>query len=459
MTVYCIDDGGDGSQTNATQSMVTLDWSKADTSIANLLAYDAAAFSTSGNVIYFGHDHVDPGSGNLTYSFPSSGAPCRCISADRTQSTPTYLRSTTNQIASSSGYVYIDGAFWLEGVRLYGGATGVYTRNDVNENGYAREITVAMVANGVWSITNENVASKTIYIDPLVDLTADGTTGRSAAPISVSGMNAEIYGLKFTNSGYRTGTIFSMASSVYTNGLLVSGADFSEFTNGTTCEIVPGDFGIKAVFSNCKTKSSPTYWTTTAPTIGTRVEFYNCANADAPESLHILDGAGQLNSDTSIYRTGGAAVEDVTAVSWKIDTTGAAPGEYFPFRTPWIYGTIASTGSKTFTVCTARDGSATDYTDAELWLEIEVLETANSPLLTLRSDYRGGTGAANASSISSATDQPNNTEAWTGLSGTETRQTLSVGSVTVGETGMFRARVCFCAATAAVYVDPKVTVS
>ena len=42
MPIYCIDDGGDGTQINTTQSAGALDWTKADTTIANLIAYGHA---------------------------------------------------------------------------------------------------------------------------------------------------------------------------------------------------------------------------------------------------------------------------------------------------------------------------------------------------------------------------------------------------------------------------------
>jgi hypothetical protein len=101
MPIFCIDDGGDGTQTDTTQTAGTLDWSKADTSIANLIATYASALTTSGNIIYFGSNTVQTQASALTVVGPASDLPVIFISADITNATPTYLKGTTNQIETT----------------------------------------------------------------------------------------------------------------------------------------------------------------------------------------------------------------------------------------------------------------------------------------------------------------------------------------------------------------------
>jgi hypothetical protein len=135
-------------------------------------------------------------------------------------------------------------------------------------------------------------------------------------------------------------------------------------------------------------------------------------------------------------------------------TTTANSFEDSPFVTNWIYGEVASTGSKTFTVYITNDTA--DFTDAQVWLEVEYLGTAEEANTTLASDHRTITTTA-------ANQTDDTTSTWNGTGPSFTyKQSLAV-TATVGETGQSRARVCVGVASIAssryFYIDPKVTVS
>jgi hypothetical protein len=180
----------------------------------------------------------------------------------------------------------------------------------------------------------------------------------------------------------------------------------------------------------------------------------NVGPADAPASLYFGCYEGNVASSTSIYRTGGATVEG-EATAWLITTT-ATCAEVLPFYTPWIYGTIASTGSKTFDLYLTSDLAA-DLTDAECWLEVESLSTSDEAIWALATDQR----ATITATAAAQTDDTTSTWNGTGPSFTY-KQKLSV-TATVNETGQFRARVAVGKASIAsssyFYIDPKVTVS
>jgi hypothetical protein len=183
------------------------------------------------------------------------------------------------------------------------------------------------------------------------------------------------------------------------------------------------------------------------------VAFYNVGSADAPVQLYWNEGEGAVISSSSIYRTGGATVEG-DACSWLITTT-ANCGEGAPFYTPWVYGTVDSTGSKTFTLYITNDTA--DFTDAECWLEVEYLKDADEALWTLATDQR----ATITTTAAAQTDDTTST--WNGTGPDFTyMQSLAV-TATIGETGQYRARVAVGVASIAgsryAYLDPKITVT
>ncbi len=179
----------------------------------------------------------------------------------------------------------------------------------------------------------------------------------------------------------------------------------------------------------------------------------NIGPADAPTYLLHQCAEGVAVSATAIYRTGGATVEG-DACAWLITTT-ASCAEGAPFYTPWIYGTVASTGSKTFTLYITNDTA--DFTDAEVWLEVEYLKDADEALWTLATDQRATITAT------AAAQTDDTTSSWNGTGPSFTyKQSLAV-TATIGETGQYRARVAVGVASIAgsryMYCDPRIFVT
>jgi hypothetical protein len=191
--------------------------------------------------------------------------------------------------------------------------------------------------------------------------------------------------------------------------------------------------------------------TTTRPKSASLVRFTNCGSAHAPTSLIERVHNADLVSTTAIYRTGGGTVEG-TATAWLV-TTEATCGEYFPYRLPWMIGTVTA-GSHTFDTYITNDTA--DFTDAEVWLELEYLGTSGSALGVRASDQRTITATA-------AAQTDDTTSGWNGAGPSYTyKQKLSV-TVTIGQAGQYRARVVVGKASIAgsryFYIDPMVNVS
>jgi hypothetical protein len=450
MAIYCIWSGGDGTQTNTTQTAGTLDWSKADTSVADLIAYDAAAFTTSGNTIYFADDHNDPNkAAHWTLTGPTSGLPVILISADRSLSTPTVKAGTGNQLSSLGGAysVTLDGSFALYKLRAASGARISLTA-DGDEVGVAY---ACLFAPGNAEYVALSLGS--FLRECTIDCAADTSNNSSAILSQALSGKAQIIDLTLINVTTRTGWVFSIQPTV---GIVeLSGLDASGLTNATLCELfsIGSSGGTTLTANNIKTAAT---WQPFTSGNGSQLEsatLVNCGPADAPTYLANRLSFGDLLSSTDIYRTGGATVEG-TACSWLITTTSAC-SEHSPFYTPWRYGTLSSTGSKTFEMYITNDTA--DLTDAEIWLEVEYKSESTEAIWALATDQR----ATITTTAAAQTDDTAST--WNGSGPSYTyKQKLSV-TATVNQVGQYRVRVAIGKTSVAgsryLYIDPAVAVS
>lgn len=442
MTDYYVDDGGDGTTERS--------WATADTSIN---ALDTEYALASGDIVYFGHDHVcqATNAGNLTIVGPQAGAPCYFISATQGSNPPTYAASSTAQIDTTEGAydIVLDGSFAMYGIKMVSGDE-IRMAPDNNEQIYAESCTFAVAADKIFNYSNVNGGLCTL-VNCTIDLTADGTTNRATTVISMgaSGGDCDLTNISFVNPDYRTGTVISVPATI--GRLRVSGGDFSGFVTG--CEIVNGTVASHVEVNNILTSANWVPILAGIPQGVGSIVFTNCGPADAPTYLYAYDSWGITLSASGIYRTGGATVE-TEATSWLI-TTAAAASEGSAYRTPWIYGLVNSTGSKNFDLYITNDTA--DFTDGEVWLEVDYLATADEANYTFVKDQR-----ATITTTAAAQDD-DTTSTWNGSGPSYTyKQRLRV-TATVGETGLFRARVAVGVASIAssryFYVDPAVTVS
>lgn len=443
MATYYVDDGGDGTTESS--------WATADTSINNL---DAEYGFASGDIVYFGHDMQcqATNSAHLTIAGPAASPPILFISATQGSSPPAYAASTTKQIDTTEGAyrIIFDGSFALFGMSMASGAD-IRIDSDGNEPFYAEWCRFAMSANSTmyFSVTPGNECAAVLR-NCVIDLTADLTTNRTGAVFGTAsaGISMDFFGLSFINPGYRTGVIVDPTGGLGTE-VKLTGCDFSGFPS--SCEIVNGQTNSgKVIASNCLTGAT---WT---PSDGitqgsNNIFFTNCGPANAPTYLFNRTYFGDVVSSASIYRAGGATIESAN-VGWLITTT-AASSESVPLRTPWIYGSVGSAGSKTFDVYITNDTA--DFTDADVWLEVEYLGTASEAQTALANDHRTITTTAAAQTDDTAST-------WNGSGPSFTYKQKLSATATVNQTGQFRARVCVGLASIAssryFYVDPAVTV-
>lgn len=447
MTIYYIDDGGSNTSPFDT-------WAKAATSAANLVSSIAAALTTGTNVIYVGDDHNDPVTGaSKTFTFAANAnTPTQIISADRTDNNvpPAYKLGTGKQFRCDDGSFQMDisGAASFHGIRFAAGTN--FRPLGVSAGGRSLSFYDCTYLIGSTGSISQGQTSSIYMENPVVDLTADGTTNRATAVFVGTGGPWEIVGGSFINAAWRSQYIFQGGvGSVF----LIDGMDLSGFTNAGLPDIYRDNTTVGQFYmSHCKLPSTFSLATANNGPDGIGRIWNNIGSANSPQYLATSDGMGDLLSSTSIIRSGGATLEGV-AWSWLITTT-AQCFERRPFHSPWMYGKVLATGSKNFDVFITNDTA--DFTDAEVWMEVDMLGTAGSPKWTRIADKR-------ATILTTAASQDADSSTWTGSGPAFSHKQRLRATGTVNVVGQFRCRVVVGKASIAsssfFYADPKPVVS
>jgi hypothetical protein len=446
MTDYFLDDAANGTNDGLAWETCYNTW--AQVASAGILA-------SPSNRLFVGADAniTNPGAA-LTITGPTAGVPVPIISSTvGSGAAVSYSPSTSDQAVTTGGAydITFDGSFALYGICAKAGRDVVLPA-DNNEFLFTRDCTFRPAAGR--SVSYGQDQSNAEFENLTIDLAADGSNS-TTVPLAFSGSGV-LYGrgLRFLSAAFRTNAILNPNA----RGTHIAGIDVSDFSNGTLCELLNiADIAGSHVLTNIRTYST---WGpyTGVPRSGFTMTIINAGPDDDPTYLFHKDSRGELTSTTTIYRNSGATIEG-TAVAWRltVDLATDLVSEATPFYTPWIYGVIDSTGSKTFSMAIVNDGAA--LTDAEAWIEVQYFATADKPEWTLASDQR----VITATPAAQTTD---GTSTWTDADGSISpsfthKQTLSK-QVTVNETGQYRARVAIGKVIAAadyLFVDPKVIVT
>lgn len=234
----------------------------------------------------------------------------------------------------------------------------------------------------------------------------------------------------------------------------VRDSDLSAF-NTTSGSLIPlTDFReCDFLFQNCKIAASPNPSITSGSwPAGNRskITLVNTDSNDTNNVFRYYDRLGTLVEESGIYRNGGATLSDA-AVSWKIVTQSTAT-ETEPFYTPWIHRWVNATGSTTFSVELLRD-SVTDYTDRQVWMEVEVLENASAPNGTMTSTRNSQPFDGTAVDLTNSTNG-----SWTETLTNDNEMIISA-TRTVAEKSFVRARIGVALASTTFYVDPVLQIS
>jgi hypothetical protein len=459
MAIFIIDDGGDNTD--------GLTWATAYTSY---VSFAAAEVEVTGDIVIFGHDHVDQNtySANYTLQGPTTTGPMILISCTQGTgsvagglSTFVYQKATSlvqmdSSNAGANVYTLTAAGIWaMYGVSLRSG--GNMSLTGVQQNFYVTtsETTFGAGPNGYVLLGTANAYN---YHNRLtIDLTLDGSSARTGAVMGNPG-SMFINGLDFINPGFRTGSlIITNSGSQNAYATFISGADFSGFTNATTPEIIDTSSSMGQFFlSHSKTavthilKGPNTAWR------GGQFSIVNVGSGNQPTQQYLENKFGRLDMTESVTRTGGREIEG-TAVSWGGATLGIETSSScsvdVPFYTPWVSFAFTATG--TFEVAMFCGNNTADFDDDEAWIEVEYKDDATSGEWTFATDKPNREIASTAQ-----TDDTSST--WNGDTLTF-MQKLHVTGLTVGTAGLGRARVGIGVASIAAsrdfYIDGKVVVT
>jgi len=182
--------------------------------------------------------------------------------------------------------------------------------------------------------------------------------------------------------------------------------------------------------------------------VGAVLTVEGCDNANTVNRQYRGLYQGELFSDTGIVLDSTNPASTVT--SNKIVSNANAQEFFIPVRFSITKGWADFSTSKTINIEFCQDGTATDLTDAEIWIEVQYPDDTTS-LYHQDSDR--------ASDNQSAANQATSTASWTGLSGTNAKQKCLVTTTQTGKAGPYQVFVCLAKPSTTVYVNPKVDIS
>lgn len=423
-------------------------WAKAATSLATALA----AATATGDVVVIQYNAVPTTDAELasdtTYAAAAHIAIVAASNDGGSAWTPTPM-GTANWIGNSTTNVTVafNGAFK---VRMF----GLTLRN---AGSTADPININNTDNGhfeceecyLWCGTSSSASQA------LIGLGGTSSTGNYYTRLKnctlrlgnvsqeiVLGGAVEMEGCVLSSDGSSPTAMFLAAAANLTT-LHAVGCDFSHvganpMVNGTA------NNSARFYFDRCKIGTSSLIGSPSVTNKAAHTALAtDCSNGDTHGLFRYEDAFGTLTSDTTITYTGGAAGQ-----SWKIVTT-ANCSRFTPFVSPWVAKYHDGTSAITPRLEILRDGSATAYTDAQVWGEFMAKVTAGSTRGTLYDDEAAlsaaGTDQAAGAGLGSWTGE--NATAWSG-------KVDSGSALTPAESGVLSARLCVGVASSTVYVDP-----
>lgn len=430
--LYLQSTGGDNSNSGAT-------WALAKATLAGVDAIDAA-----GDQVNLSSAHAESTAGALTFSLAGTPAsPTRLLSVSNAAEPPTTLAAGASITATGANSITINGSVYAHGITLVsgsGGATGALNfAQSASSSQVYKNCTLSLAATG----TTQRIAIGTSANSAACAVEFDGctfSTNNATQRLNIS--NADVL---FRNCSFPALTnLLEITAAGRISKILFEACDLSSLNS--SANLVNPTAPAIVTFRNCKTPSSFVLCSAT-PLPGGRISLYNSDSADTNYRSWVETYFGTIRSETTRVKTGGAS-DGTTPYSWKLTSTANAnypSGLLSTDELPAIWN--ATTGSsRTVTVDILHD-SATNLTDAEIWLEVQYLGMSGFPISTIVSD-------AKTNVLATAADQTASSATWTttGMANPN-KQKLAV-TFTPQEVGFFQARVMLAAASKTVYVDP-----
>lgn len=421
-------------------------WAAPHARIAN--AY-ASGWAAAGDNIYVSNNHAATVAAGLTLTNPgTAAAPCPVISVDDTTALPptTVLSGASESCTGNSGTLTFNGQGYFYGISFQNGSGssfGLFQNTGANNTvQYFDTCKFNILATGATSAIRlpGNSGAKDSYAE---FRNCTFLFSNSSQRIQPTYGKMDFINCSFATSQTVPGAIFSWANTGSAK-ITVRDCDLSHIT-GSLVDVSNGTFG-EISFENCKLASGVgvTTGAFTSPG-GATVKMHNCDDSTNNRNYRFYEAnyAGNVQQETTVVRTGGAS-NGTTPISWNINSTANAKfGEPFSPSPIWIWN--SATGSPL--TATVEITSNNTLQNGDVWLEIEYLGDANSPLASFLNNRK-------ASILASAANITSSSASWGGS--TTTQQKLQV-TFTPQKIGYVKARVYVAKASQQVYIDPLIT--
>jgi hypothetical protein len=434
-------------------------WALAKATIAGIEGVDSAA-----DHIFVADAHAESTASSISIDIagtPASPSWILCVDDTADPASPTTLATTGTISTTAASNITIDGSFYCYGLKFTSGSTAsstsltFFTDTADATQVYEQCDFILGNSNALGRITFTGVQAET----HCEWRNCDVKFGNTSQGITHNGGYFKWSGGSVLSGGSSPSTLFIATFGSRPGSIYIEGVDFSNLNSSVIFFTAAPQTHDPVVMRNCRLPAS---WPTLTGTLvtgtinapGNRYEMYNCDGADTNYRLWIQDYAGTIKSETTIVRTGGAS-DGTTPIAWRMDSGSNVEYPVISLVSPEMVKWSDTIGAKTVTVEFVHDsggaGTAGDFQNDEIWLEVQYLGTDTRPLGTFISSAKVMLGTA--------ADYTNSSETWTttGLT-TPVKQKLSV-SFTTAEKGFIHAKVYLGKASKSVYVDPEMTVS
>lgn len=432
-------------------------WAKAATSLQTALT----AATANGDVVVLQYDNVPSAdkevSATTTWTFAGNASLISASNDGGSAYTPTPMGTAYWLGNSTTSYaITIAGGFacYIYGITLrISGASGVATTLAGSDNAYH-----TMEQCYLWHDTTStspaaaiNMGSNASWNNVLILRDCKLRFGRATQSFVIDNGHVIFEKTDLAPESVAPSTLITHGTIRAPSGGVFHGCDFSAVTGtliGNSTAAVSEYF-----FRQCKLGSGVVVLgaqTVTNPSSIKGVHVLDCAAGDQHYHYQFHNTLGSLVTDTGIYANDGAKYDGANGCSWKIVTTANA-NRNAPFVTPWITKHNATLSAMSPYLEVLRDGSATAFTDGELWAEFSAKTTAGSTEASIYQDRRplGGTAGSQDAGMGLA--------GWTGEGGTAWSGKLQVlSAITPQEIGDIAARVAVAEPSVTVYVDPTI---
>ena len=365
----------------ATGTAAGTSWANATTTLAAAITLSAA-----GDDFDVSSAHAESTAGAVTLAFKGTAAsPNRVYSCDKTNSPAqasdllagAAITMTGANLLTITGFVYIYGVTFNVGTGTTSAnmETGTAASDVVFDTCAIKNLVTVATCSFAVAGPSSAAASKTRLVNTTVSF--NGGTGCN--------INVTDGILIWDNTpsaavgGTQTAIANLFLASAKGSVVRCDGLDLTAIASGknlVAAQVAPGIYQ----FINCRLTSGVTVATPTGS--GVVIDLINCDSGATGYKQSRYTYQGTLSAETTIVNN---ATDGTTPISWKVVTTANSKRQT-PFECFEIAQWVDTTGvSKTATISCVTDLAvdATALTNADIWVEAQVLDNASYPLSSL----------------------------------------------------------------------------